>query len=104
MASTRTTRFPMDIVWLIRGSSEASRCLPGCPSHRWVEVFETGVGRSVPVPAVVGDVPSVALSPDGRKLWVCSPRSDQRPRSIVGPPTDLTTFLASFDRKLTESS
>jgi hypothetical protein len=21
---------------------------------------------------------------------------------IVGPPTDLTTFLASFDRKLTE--
>src|SRR5437867_12004183 len=38
---------------------------------------------------------------NGVKLRVCYPRSDQRPRSIVGPPTDLTSFIASFDGKLT---
>src|SRR5437870_9945994 len=41
-------------------------------------------------------------SHNGVKLWVCSPRSDQRRRSIVGPPTALTSFLASLDGKLTE--
>src|SRR2546422_2484662 len=43
-------------------------------------------------------------SHNGVKLWVCSPRSDQRRRSIVGPPTALTSFLASLDGKLTEPS
>src|SRR5207244_13599100 len=41
-------------------------------------------------------------SHNGVKLWVCSTRSDQRRRSIVGPPTVLTSFLVSLDGKLTE--